>query len=83
MNNNKIADKAINYLNKEKYDKLSKLLLKNRDNEELFDILLNNFLFVNIYLSRNFISDVFSKLSIEIQKKLMNNQICLVEQVMF
>ena len=74
MNNNKIADKAINYLNKEKYDKLSKLLLKNRDNEELFDILLNNFLFVNIYLSRNFISDVFSKLNIEIQKKLIEEQ---------
>lgn len=74
MNNNKIADKAINYLNKEKYGKLSKLLFKNRDNEELFDILLNNFLFVNIYLSRNFISDVFSKLSIEIQKKLIEEQ---------
>ena len=61
MNNNKIADKANTYLEKGKYGKLSKLLLKNRDNEELFDILLNNFSFVNIYLYRIFIGDVFSK----------------------
>lgn len=74
MNNNKIADKANTYLEKGKYGKLSKLLLKNRDNEELFDILLNNFSFVNIYLYRIFIGDVFSKLSVNIQKKLIDEQ---------
>ncbi len=74
MNNNKIAEKAINYLNKEKYGKLSRLLLKNRDNEELFDILLNNFMFVKIYLGNSLIDETFSKLGINVQKKLIDVQ---------
>lgn len=74
MNNNKIADKAINYLNKEKYGKLSRLLLKNKDNEELFDILLNNFMFVKIYLGNSLIDETFSKLGINVQKKLIDGQ---------
>ena len=61
-------DKAINYLNKEKYGKLSRLLLKNKDNEELFDILLNNFMFVKIYLGNSLIDETFSKLGINVQK---------------
>lgn len=66
-----IAEKIMTCFNKEQYGKFDRLLIKNRNNEELFDILLQNHTFAEYYLVYQPDDVIFQKLSIPIQKKLI------------
>ena len=50
MKNEKIAEKMLMCLEKSKYGKFDRLFLKNRNNEELWDILLQNPIITEDYL---------------------------------
>lgn len=71
MNNKRLAEKIMTCFDKEKYGKFDRLLVKNRNNEELFDILLQNTTFTEYYLVYQPDDVIFQKLSIPIQKKLI------------
>ena len=67
MKNEEIAKKMINYLKKNKYKKFDRLLLKQKNNEELWDILLENPIITEYYLENEPPFNM-NKLNISIQK---------------
>lgn len=74
MNNEKLAKKIIAYILKGKYKKVDKLLIRNGNNEELFNILLQDTTFRRNYLSefKIIVDEIpIQKLTTPIQKKLI------------
>ena len=71
MKNDKIANKMLMYLEQNKYRKFDRLFLKNKDNEELWKILLSNPLITDNYLKWQ-PPENMAKLSIAIQKQIIN-----------
>lgn len=70
----KTFEKIIDCLEKDKIEKVGKLLIKNRDNAELFDMLLEDIRFTDVYLVLTPDEDVIQKLSFPIQKKIIEVQ---------
>ena len=70
MKNEKIAEKMLMCLEKSKYSKFDRLFLKHRNNEELWDILLQNPVITEDYLKWQ-PPENMDKLSISIQKKII------------
>ena len=70
MKDEKIAEKMIMYLKKGKYGKFDRMFLKYRNNEELWDNLLQNRIITAIYLEQT-PPENMNKLSISIQKKII------------
>ncbi len=78
MKNEKIAEKMLMYLEKGKLNKFDHLLLKNRNNEQLWDILLQKDIFTDNYLIFQPPNDM-DKLSITIQKRIINVRPILIK----
>ncbi len=78
MNQEKIVEKIISNLQKNKPNKVDKILLKNKDNIELFDILLQTMEFNSLYLKLQIDDVLFKKLSIDVQKKLIEHNPSLI-----
>ncbi len=79
MKNEKIAEKMLMCLEKGKFGKFDRLFLRNRNNEELWDILLQNPIITDDYLKWQ-PPENMDKLSITIQKKIINVRPNLIRQ---
>lgn len=71
MKKQELAKKIMKYYSEDKYRKANKLLIKNKDDKELFDFLLQDIIFTNQYLKFEMNETIFQKLSESIQKKLI------------
>ncbi|MBE6153511.1 MAG: hypothetical protein E7166_04735 [Firmicutes bacterium] len=72
--NNKMVEKFLTYYQKGKLTKIDKLLLKNKNNIGFFNELLKNSLFTEDFLVLQMDDEIFRKLDVEVQKKLINEK---------
>lgn len=70
--NEKLVGKIISYIHKYKFNKVDRILSKNRNNEQLFEELLNYYEFQSYLENFQMQPEIFSKLNINIQKKIID-----------